>query len=69
MKDFLKGIGIYAVLILLMVLILMMIGNLADNDNIVGYVFSFIEDHITLSIILIVIIVWIISEIIKSRKE
>lgn len=69
MKDTLKSIGIALVCLLIWVLVLMMIGNLADNDNIVGYFFSFIEDHLTLSIILIVIIVWVIKGIIDSRKE
>ena len=69
MKELLKNIGLFLAVIFVCLLIAMMIGNLADNDNIVGYVFSFIDNHLALSIILIVIIVWVIKGIIGSRKE
>ena len=69
MKELLKNIGLFLAVIFVCLLIAMMIGNLADNDNIVGYVFSFIDNHLALSIILIVIIVWVIKGIIDSRKE
>lgn len=69
MKELLKNIGLFLAVIFVCLLVGMMIGNLADNDNIVGYVFSFIDNHLALSIILIAIIVWVIKGIIDSRKE
>ena len=69
MKEFLKLAGLYIGVIAFWSIIAVMIHNLADDDNIVGYVFSFIERHITLAIIVAVCVTVYVAEHIKNKKK